>query len=165
MLFQRSVQGPEDDLCQIWCTRGDQQWWSAGICMNGGAQIQIVFRLLSTVQWQSRSSSQMRLLKDNMAENGSLNNDKMVRALLQQCNRLDCDCKLSPAEVLFGRGLRDSIPQLSRSVPIFQSDRIHNQWNFLEISWIFEKKLWFLLWFYFIKILTKTIASYTNKQS
>ncbi len=70
-----------------------------------------------------------RLLEDNMAENGSLNTDKMVRALLQQRNTPDRDCRLSPAEVLFGRGLRDAMPQLSRSVPIFESDRLHNQWH------------------------------------
>ena len=69
------------------------------------------------------------LLEDNMADNGSLNTDKMVWALLQQRNTPDRDCRLSPAEVLFGRGLRDAMPQLSRSVPIFKSDRLHNQWH------------------------------------
>ena len=70
-----------------------------------------------------------RLLEDNMAENGSLNTDNMVRALLQQRNTPDRDCQLSPAEVLFGRGLRDALPQLSKSVQIFESDQIHNQWH------------------------------------
>ena len=51
-----------------------------------------------------------RLLEDNIGEDGSLNNDKMVRALLQQRNTPDRDCKLSPAEVLFGRDLRDAMP-------------------------------------------------------
>jgi len=53
----------------------------------------------------------------------------MVRALLQQRNTPDRDCQLSPAEVLFGRGLRDAMPQLSKSVQIFESDQIHNQWH------------------------------------
>ena len=70
-----------------------------------------------------------RLLQDKMAENGSLNTDNMIRALLQQRNTPDRDCKLSPAEVLFGRGLRDAMPQLSKSVQIFESDRLHTQWH------------------------------------
>lgn len=70
-----------------------------------------------------------RLLEDNMAEDGSLNTDNMVRALLQQRNTPDRDCKLSPGEVLFGRGLRDAMPQLSKSATIFESEQIHNQWH------------------------------------
>ena len=70
-----------------------------------------------------------RLLQDNMAENGSLNTDNMVQSLLQQRNTPDRDCKLSPAEVLFGRGLRDAMPQLSKSVQIFESGRLYNQWH------------------------------------
>ena len=53
-----------------------------------------------------------RMLDDNMADDGSLNTDKVVRALLQQRNTPDRDCKLSPAEVLFGRCLRDAMLQL-----------------------------------------------------
>ena len=70
-----------------------------------------------------------RLLEDNMTEDGTLNTDKMVRALLQQRNTPDRDCKLRPAEVLFGRGLRDAMPQLAKSATIFKSDKIHNQWH------------------------------------
>ena len=70
-----------------------------------------------------------RLLEDNMREDGSLDTDKIVRALLQQRNTPDRDCELSPAEILFGRRLRDSLPQLDKSVMIFESDQIHNQWH------------------------------------
>ena len=70
-----------------------------------------------------------RLLEENMGENGSLDTDNMVRALLQQRNTPDRECKISPAEVLFGRRLRDTLPQLSKSVQIFDSDQLHNQWH------------------------------------
>ena len=70
-----------------------------------------------------------RMLDDNMADDGSLNTDKVVRALLQQRNTPDRDCKLSPAEVLFGRCLRDAMPQLDKSVAIFESDQIQSQWH------------------------------------
>ena len=60
-----------------------------------------------------------RLLEDNISEDGSLNTDGVVQALLQQRNTPDRDCKLSPTEVLFGRRLRDSMPQLYKSVMIF----------------------------------------------
>jgi len=70
-----------------------------------------------------------RLLEDNVDANGNLNTDKVVRALLQQRNTPDRDCQLSPAQIIFGRTLRDTMPQLDKSVPIFESDRLHNQWH------------------------------------
>ena len=70
-----------------------------------------------------------RLLEVNIGVDGSLNNDNIVRALLQQRNTPDRICRLSPAEVLFGRTLRDSLPQLDKSVIIHESDQIHSQWH------------------------------------
>ena len=48
-----------------------------------------------------------RILEDNVGPNGSLDNDKVVRALLQLRNTPDRDCGLSAAEVLFSRRLKD----------------------------------------------------------
>ncbi len=70
-----------------------------------------------------------RLLEENMGPNGNLNTDKFVCALLQQRNTPDRDCQRSPAEVLFGRRLRDAMPQLDKSVMVFESHQIHNQWH------------------------------------
>ena len=36
---------------------------------------------------------------------------------------------LSPAQVLFGKQLRDTLPQLDKSVMIFENDQVRNQWH------------------------------------
>ena len=70
-----------------------------------------------------------RLLEDHVGEGGSLNNDDIVRALLQLRNTPDRDCNLSPAEVLFGHQLKDAMPKLDKSVPIFDSPQVHVNWR------------------------------------
>jgi len=70
-----------------------------------------------------------RLLEENMDKNGNLNNDKVARALLQQRNTPDKDCGLSPAQVLFGRQLKDTLPTLDKSVMVFENKDICNQWH------------------------------------
>ena len=70
-----------------------------------------------------------RLLEENMDVNGNLNNDRVARAFLQQRNTPDKDCNLSPAQVLLGRQLRDTLPQLDKSLMIFENDQIRTQWH------------------------------------
>ena len=70
-----------------------------------------------------------RLLEENVGINGNLNTDKVVCALLQQRNTPDKDCQLSPAQIKFGRPLRDSMPQIDKAIPIFESSQLHNQWH------------------------------------
>ena len=51
-----------------------------------------------------------RILMDNLNKDGSLNNDKVTAALLQYKNTPLSDIGLSPAQILFHRELRDTIP-------------------------------------------------------
>ena len=44
-------------------------------------------------------------------------------------NTPDRDCKLSPAEVLFGHPLNDSLPVLDKTSCIFDNQQIHNHWH------------------------------------
>ena len=55
-----------------------------------------------------------RLLGDNVKPNGSLNNDNLLRALLQVRNTPDHESNLSPAEIIFGHPLRDAFSFVNR---------------------------------------------------
>ena len=53
-----------------------------------------------------------RLLRENMGIKGSLNTDKFMRAVMQYRNTPIPDLRLSPAQIVFGRQIRDFIPVL-----------------------------------------------------
>ena len=69
-----------------------------------------------------------RLLKSNTGPNGSLNNDNFLRALLQLRNTPDSDCNLSPAQVMFGRPLRDAFSFINR-LEKFSNPNIRPAWR------------------------------------
>ena len=54
--------------------------------------------------------SAKRIVYDNCNQNGSLNNDATVKAILQYRNTPLQDCGLSPAQIVMHRQLRDTIP-------------------------------------------------------
>ena len=55
-----------------------------------------------------------RLLQSNTGPDGSLDTDKFLRAILQLRNSPDPDCNLSPAQIIFGRPLRDAFGFVNR---------------------------------------------------
>ena len=56
--------------------------------------------------------SAKRLLRENINHDGSLSTDKYLRAILTHRNTPDPDTGVSPAQVLFGRPIRDFMPIL-----------------------------------------------------
>ena len=44
-------------------------------------------------------------------------------------NTPDPGCKLSPAQVLLGRPLRDSLPYLNKQIMAFNNPQVHQQWR------------------------------------
>ena len=75
--------------------------------------------------------STKRLLQDNIGPDGKINTDKAAQALLMKRNTPDTDCKLSPAEIMFGRKLRDTLPyrNLQCSPMIFENETIDARWR------------------------------------
>ena len=69
-----------------------------------------------------------RLLLSCIGPSGSLNNDKFLRGILQLRNTPDPECNLSPAQVLFGRPLRDAFSFINRCVK-FENRAIHPVWR------------------------------------
>ena len=51
-----------------------------------------------------------QLLRDNIDPKGKLNTDAVTRAILQIRNTPESDSGLSPAQILLGRTLRDTLP-------------------------------------------------------
>ena len=70
-----------------------------------------------------------RLLQDNVNPDGKLDSDKMVRALLTLRNTPDPGCKLSPAQIVLGRQLRDSLPYIDKSLMVYNNPQVQPQWR------------------------------------
>ena len=88
----------------------------------------IHFRLSSVGYAQSNGCAEVgvksmkRLLHNNISANGSLNNDKILRALLEYRNTPLPDVNLSPAQILFHRQLKDAIPTHRKQY------HLHKEW-------------------------------------
>ncbi|KAK3702077.1 hypothetical protein QZH41_014766 [Actinostola sp. cb2023] len=69
-----------------------------------------------------------RLLKSNTGPTGSLDHDRFLRAMLQLRNTPDRDCNLSPAQIIFGRPLRDSLSFVNR-LEKFSNPHVRPLWR------------------------------------
>ena len=76
----------------------------------------VTHRLSSAYHPQSNGRAEVtvkamkRLLRENVDHMGKLNTDAVTRAMLQLRNTPESDSGLSPAQILLGRTLRDSLP-------------------------------------------------------
>ena len=69
-----------------------------------------------------------RLLLSNTGPTGSLDHDRFLRAMLQLRNTRDPDCNLSPAQIIFGRPLRDLFSFVNR-LEKFSNPHIRPLWR------------------------------------
>ena len=94
--------------------------FTAGLTTDFLKRWKVHHRISSAYHPQSNGRAEVavktakRLLRSNVGPNGSLDNDKLLRALLQLRNTPDPDCNLSPAEIIFGRPIRDSLAFVNR---------------------------------------------------
>ena len=72
--------------------------------------------------------SAKRLLRSNIGPTGSLDNDKLLRALLQLRNTPDPDCNVSPAQIIYGRPIRDAFGFANR-LEKYSNPHIHPIWR------------------------------------
>ena len=65
---------------------------------------------------------------ENIGPTGSLDNDNFLRAMLQIRNTPDPDCNISPAEIVFGRPIRDAFSFVNRCSK-FSNPLVHPEWR------------------------------------
>ena len=73
--------------------------------------------------------STKRLLEDNVGPDGELDTEKFLRAILIKRNTPDPLTKLSPAEIVFRRKWRDTLPRIDKSINIFFNTRVKPVWT------------------------------------
>ena len=96
---------------------------------------EIKHRLSSAYNPQSNGRAELavkstkRLLEDNIGADGELHTDKFLQAMLIKRNTPDPVTKLSPAEIIFGRKLRDSLPRINKKENIFFHEQFRASWR------------------------------------
>ena len=108
------IAGETNDFFKIWGIH--HRLSSAGLpSSNGRAELGV--------------KTAKRLLMENVGPSGTLDSDGVVRALLTYRNTPEPGCKLSPAQILLGRPLRDTLPYISKEVMVFNNSDILPQWR------------------------------------
>ena len=72
--------------------------------------------------------SMKRLLFDNVSLNGEINTDAFTQTILQFRNTPDPENGISPAEIVFGRPLRDCLP-VQPKTQIFTNENVRPVWT------------------------------------
>ena len=84
----------------------------------------VIWRVSSAYYPQSNGRAELavktakRLLRENLSSSGDLNTDSAARALLQYRNTPLQDLNVSPAQLLYGRQLRDHMPSFAEALKI-----------------------------------------------
>ena len=73
--------------------------------------------------------SMKRLLGESLDSNGSLDTEKFLQAILMYRNTPDPTCGISPAEMVFGRKLRDTLPRLDKSKNVYFNEMFKADWR------------------------------------
>ena len=91
--------GNTEKFLRLWCVRHHVS--SAGFPqLNGRAEV--------------AAKMAKHLLMSNTGPTGNLDHDCFLCVILRLCNTPDPDCNLSPAQIIFGRPLRDALTFLNR---------------------------------------------------
>lgn len=72
--------------------------------------------------------STKRLLRANTGPSGSLDTDRFLRAMMQMRNTPDPDCNISPAQIVFGRPIRDAFAFINRLVK-YDNQHVRPLWR------------------------------------
>ena len=70
-----------------------------------------------------------RLIEGNVGPDGELDTERFLRAILIKRNTPDPVTKLSPAEIVFGRKLRDTMPRIDKTINIFFNKSVKPTWT------------------------------------
>ena len=89
-----------------------------------GYRLPIFLSPMVGLKWQSKK----HFLFDCVGPAGSLNSDKFLQGMLHIRNTPNPDCKLSPAQIIFARPLRDAFSFINR-VAKFQNSAINLVWR------------------------------------
>ena len=73
--------------------------------------------------------SAKRLLRSNMNDRGDLNTVAVTRALLEYRNTPDRDTGLSPAQLLYGRQLKDFLPSKPNNLKVPKTENFRQEWK------------------------------------
>ena len=69
------------------------------------------------------------LLRDNVKQDGSLDTDRFVRAMLTKRNTADSYSKFSPAEIVLGRKLTDALPAIPKTKMFLNNEAVDPKWR------------------------------------